>query len=74
MGIPTVKRQKEHYLINTLHSLLYDLSERQQSDCLIIILVAEVSLLVKVQHAGKKVIWSFMRGCKVKTAVSLGGI
>lgn len=42
MGIPTVKRQKQHYLINTLHSLLYDLSEEQQGDCLIIIFVAEV--------------------------------
>ncbi|XP_054248314.1 alpha-1,3-mannosyl-glycoprotein 4-beta-N-acetylglucosaminyltransferase-like protein MGAT4D [Indicator indicator] len=43
MGIPTVKRQKQDYLINTLHSLLYDLSEEQQNDCLIIILVAEVN-------------------------------
>ncbi|NXN07675.1 MGT4B acetylglucosaminyltransferase, partial [Indicator maculatus] len=65
MGIPTVKRQKQDYLINTLHSLLYDLSEEQQKDCLIIILVAEVSLPVKVQHADKKAIWSFMRGCKI---------
>ncbi|NXR13287.1 MGT4A acetylglucosaminyltransferase, partial [Semnornis frantzii] len=65
MGIPTVKRQKQHYLINTLHSLLYDLSEELQSDCLIIILVAEVSVHVKVQNAGKKAIWSFMRGYKV---------
>ncbi|NXF85370.1 MGT4B acetylglucosaminyltransferase, partial [Eubucco bourcierii] len=51
MGIPTVKRQKQHYLLNTLYSLLYDLSEELQSDFLIIILVAEVSLHVKVQNA-----------------------
>ncbi|KAM6206098.1 alpha-1,3-mannosyl-glycoprotein 4-beta-N-acetylglucosaminyltransferase-like protein MGAT4D [Sarcoramphus papa] len=43
MGIPTVKREKQHYLINTLHSLLYELSEEQKNDCIIIIFVAEVN-------------------------------
>ncbi|XP_029880227.1 alpha-1,3-mannosyl-glycoprotein 4-beta-N-acetylglucosaminyltransferase-like protein MGAT4D isoform X2 [Aquila chrysaetos chrysaetos] len=43
MGIPTVKREKQHYLINTLHSLLYELSEEQKNDCVIIIFVAEVN-------------------------------
>ncbi|XP_010114874.1 PREDICTED: alpha-1,3-mannosyl-glycoprotein 4-beta-N-acetylglucosaminyltransferase B-like, partial [Chlamydotis macqueenii] len=43
MGIPTVKREKERYLINTLHSLLYELSEEQKNDCLIIIFVAEMN-------------------------------
>uniref|UniRef100_A0A8D0F217 MGAT4 family member D n=1 Tax=Strix occidentalis caurina TaxID=311401 RepID=A0A8D0F217_STROC len=41
MGIPTVKREKQHYLINTLHSLLYEFSEEQKNDCVIIIFVAE---------------------------------
>ncbi|XP_051473968.1 alpha-1,3-mannosyl-glycoprotein 4-beta-N-acetylglucosaminyltransferase-like protein MGAT4D [Apus apus] len=43
MGIPTVKREKQHYLINTLHSLLFELSEEQKNDCVIIIFVAEVN-------------------------------
>lgn len=51
MGIPTVKREKQHYLINTLHSLLYELSEEQKNDCVIIIFVAEVSLNGKAQYA-----------------------
>uniref|UniRef100_A0A8C8BCT8 MGAT4 family member D n=1 Tax=Otus sunia TaxID=257818 RepID=A0A8C8BCT8_9STRI len=41
IGIPTVKREKQHYLINTLHSLLYEFSEEQKNDCVIIIFVAE---------------------------------
>uniref|UniRef100_A0A8C6Z2M0 MGAT4 family member D n=1 Tax=Nothoprocta perdicaria TaxID=30464 RepID=A0A8C6Z2M0_NOTPE len=44
MGIPTVKREKQNYLMNTLHSLLYELSEEQKNDCVIIIFVAEVGL------------------------------
>ncbi|XP_010150381.1 PREDICTED: alpha-1,3-mannosyl-glycoprotein 4-beta-N-acetylglucosaminyltransferase A-like, partial [Eurypyga helias] len=43
MGVPTVKRVKQDYLINTLHSLLYNLSEEQKNDCVIIIFVAEVN-------------------------------
>ncbi|XP_010175492.1 alpha-1,3-mannosyl-glycoprotein 4-beta-N-acetylglucosaminyltransferase B [Antrostomus carolinensis] len=43
MGIPTVKREKQHYLINTLNSLLYELSEEQKNDCVIIVFVAEVN-------------------------------
>uniref|UniRef100_A0A8C9NF96 MGAT4 family member D n=1 Tax=Serinus canaria TaxID=9135 RepID=A0A8C9NF96_SERCA len=47
MGIPTVKREKQNYLIDTLHSLLYQLSEEQKKDCVIIIFVAEVSVHAK---------------------------
>ncbi|XP_021252691.1 alpha-1,3-mannosyl-glycoprotein 4-beta-N-acetylglucosaminyltransferase-like protein MGAT4D isoform X1 [Numida meleagris] len=43
MGIPTVKREKQSYLMSTLHSLLYGLSEKQKNDCVIIIFVAEVN-------------------------------
>ncbi|XP_041317720.1 alpha-1,3-mannosyl-glycoprotein 4-beta-N-acetylglucosaminyltransferase-like protein MGAT4D [Pyrgilauda ruficollis] len=42
MGIPTVKREKQNYLIGTLRSLLYQLSEEQKKDCIIIIFIAEV--------------------------------
>ncbi|KFO93380.1 Alpha-1,3-mannosyl-glycoprotein 4-beta-N-acetylglucosaminyltransferase B, partial [Buceros rhinoceros silvestris] len=61
MGVPTVKREKGHYLINTLHSLLNDLSEEQKNDCVIIILVAEVSLHGKVQYVDRKTMRSFPR-------------
>ncbi|NXA11211.1 MGT4B acetylglucosaminyltransferase, partial [Sapayoa aenigma] len=54
MGIPTVKREKQNYLISTLHSLLYELSEEQKEDCIIIIFVAEVSWHGKVQYADRK--------------------
>uniref|UniRef100_A0A8C5T0Y0 MGAT4 family member D n=1 Tax=Malurus cyaneus samueli TaxID=2593467 RepID=A0A8C5T0Y0_9PASS len=58
MGIPTVKREKQNYLIDTLHSLLFELSEEQKRDCLIIIFIAEVSLHGKVQNNLQKVIQS----------------
>uniref|UniRef100_A0A669P4F8 MGAT4 family member D n=1 Tax=Phasianus colchicus TaxID=9054 RepID=A0A669P4F8_PHACC len=43
MGIPTVKREKQSYLMSTLRSLLHGLSEKQKNDCVIIIFVAEVN-------------------------------
>ncbi|KFV05041.1 Alpha-1,3-mannosyl-glycoprotein 4-beta-N-acetylglucosaminyltransferase B, partial [Pterocles gutturalis] len=58
MGIPTVKREKQYYLMNTLHSLLYELSEEQKNDCVIIIFIAEVGLNVKV-HVAESVKTSF---------------
>ncbi|NWI44808.1 MGT4B acetylglucosaminyltransferase, partial [Picathartes gymnocephalus] len=54
MGIPTVKRENQNYLIDTLHSLLYQLSEEQKKDCIIIIFIAEVSLHGKVQNADRQ--------------------
>ncbi|KAM3613429.1 uncharacterized protein V6R79_025996 [Siganus canaliculatus] len=41
MGIPTVKREKQSYLVNTLSSLLFSLTPAQQQDLLIIVFVAE---------------------------------
>ncbi|XP_042685663.1 alpha-1,3-mannosyl-glycoprotein 4-beta-N-acetylglucosaminyltransferase-like protein MGAT4D isoform X1 [Centrocercus urophasianus] len=43
MGVPTVKREKQSYLMSTLRSLLHGLSEKQKNDCVIIIFVAEVN-------------------------------
>ncbi|NWZ27226.1 MGT4B acetylglucosaminyltransferase, partial [Asarcornis scutulata] len=60
MGIPTVKREKQSYLMNTLHSLFYELSEEQKNDCVIIIFVAEVSFCRKVQHTSRNTTWKFM--------------
>ncbi|CAJ1057965.1 alpha-1%2C3-mannosyl-glycoprotein 4-beta-N-acetylglucosaminyltransferase A [Xyrichtys novacula] len=44
MGVPTVKREKESYLVSTLSSLLYSLTPSEKSDILIIIFVAESDL------------------------------
>ncbi|XP_017278575.1 alpha-1,3-mannosyl-glycoprotein 4-beta-N-acetylglucosaminyltransferase A [Kryptolebias marmoratus] len=44
LGIPTVKREKQSYLINTLSSLLSSLTASQSQDLLIIIFVAETNL------------------------------
>ncbi|KAL2077741.1 hypothetical protein ACEWY4_027245 [Coilia grayii] len=41
LGIPTVRRQKQSYLVNTVASLLYDLSAKQKNDMVIVIFVAE---------------------------------
>ncbi|XP_053110896.1 alpha-1,3-mannosyl-glycoprotein 4-beta-N-acetylglucosaminyltransferase-like protein MGAT4D isoform X2 [Hemicordylus capensis] len=42
MGIPTVRREKQNYLMNTLNSLFYDMSAEQKNNCVIVIFVAEV--------------------------------
>lgn len=42
MGIPTVKREKKNYLMDTLSSLFYELSEEEKKDCVIIVFIAEV--------------------------------
>ncbi|XP_070692641.1 alpha-1,3-mannosyl-glycoprotein 4-beta-N-acetylglucosaminyltransferase A isoform X2 [Pempheris klunzingeri] len=41
LGIPTVKREKQSYLVATLSSLLYSLTFSQRLDLLIIVFVAE---------------------------------
>ncbi|KFP72255.1 Alpha-1,3-mannosyl-glycoprotein 4-beta-N-acetylglucosaminyltransferase B, partial [Acanthisitta chloris] len=61
MGIPTVKREKQSYLINTLHSLLYGLSEEQKKDCVIIIFVAEVGWLSQSNLLTENSLHSFPR-------------
>lgn len=43
IGVPTVRREKESYLMDTLQSLLSGMSEDQKKHCMIIIFVAEVS-------------------------------
>ncbi|XP_023133630.1 alpha-1,3-mannosyl-glycoprotein 4-beta-N-acetylglucosaminyltransferase B-like isoform X2 [Amphiprion ocellaris] len=41
LGVPTVKREKQSYLVNTLSSLLFSLTSSQRSDLLIVVFVAE---------------------------------
>ncbi|GAA6080858.1 alpha-1,3-mannosyl-glycoprotein 4-beta-N-acetylglucosaminyltransferase B-like, partial [Tachysurus ichikawai] len=43
LGIPTVRRQKQSYLVNTVSSLLFDLTPKEKSDIVIIVFVAEVT-------------------------------
>ncbi|XP_074983796.1 alpha-1,3-mannosyl-glycoprotein 4-beta-N-acetylglucosaminyltransferase-like protein MGAT4D isoform X2 [Caretta caretta] len=43
MGIPTVKRGKQSYLLGTLNSLFYEMSAEQKNDCVVVIFVAEVN-------------------------------
>ncbi|XP_062991469.1 alpha-1,3-mannosyl-glycoprotein 4-beta-N-acetylglucosaminyltransferase-like protein MGAT4D [Elgaria multicarinata webbii] len=42
MGIPTVRREKKDYLMKTLDSLFYGMSEEQKNNCMIVVFVAEV--------------------------------
>ncbi|XP_043916337.1 alpha-1,3-mannosyl-glycoprotein 4-beta-N-acetylglucosaminyltransferase-like protein MGAT4D [Protopterus annectens] len=44
IGIPTVKRDKQTYLMDTLSSLLRELSHEERNDCVIVVLVAEVDM------------------------------
>ncbi|XP_052006309.1 alpha-1,3-mannosyl-glycoprotein 4-beta-N-acetylglucosaminyltransferase B-like isoform X2 [Xyrauchen texanus] len=43
LGVPTVHRQQQSYLVNTLQSLLYDLSTAERKDIVIIVFVAETN-------------------------------
>ncbi|KAJ6668745.1 hypothetical protein lerEdw1_012228 [Lerista edwardsae] len=42
IGIPTVRRVKETYLMNTLSSLFYEMSKEEKENLVIVIFVAEV--------------------------------
>lgn len=42
-GVPTVHRQKQSYLVNTLQSLLFDLSTTERNDIVIVVFVAETN-------------------------------
>ena len=54
MGIPTIKRERDSYLLQTLESLLSNLDEMEQEDCLIVVFVGEVIIdLVSCNELGK---------------------
>ena len=44
-GIPTIKREKTSYLLDTLASLLEGMSQEDKDDCVIVIFVGEVNSL-----------------------------
>lgn len=43
LGIPTVQRLKQSYLVSTISSLLFSLTAEEKHDLLIVVLVAEVT-------------------------------
>ncbi|XP_063166795.1 alpha-1,3-mannosyl-glycoprotein 4-beta-N-acetylglucosaminyltransferase-like protein MGAT4D [Candoia aspera] len=43
IGVPTVRRKMENYLMNTLNSLFSGMSEYQKKYCVIVVLIAEVN-------------------------------
>lgn len=43
IGIPTVKRKKQSYLIDTLRSLFSEMSAAEKEDCVVIVFIAEVN-------------------------------
>uniref|UniRef100_A0AAQ5X8G4 Alpha-1,3-mannosyl-glycoprotein 4-beta-N-acetylglucosaminyltransferase B n=1 Tax=Amphiprion ocellaris TaxID=80972 RepID=A0AAQ5X8G4_AMPOC len=44
MGVPSVKREVHSYLTDTLSSLMSELSAAEKDDCVIVVLIAEVSV------------------------------
>nr|XP_060632187.1 alpha-1,3-mannosyl-glycoprotein 4-beta-N-acetylglucosaminyltransferase-like protein MGAT4D [Anolis sagrei ordinatus] len=44
MGIPTVRREKQNYLVATLKSLFSGISEIQKNNCVVIVFIAEANL------------------------------
>ncbi|GCB66540.1 hypothetical protein scyTo_0015010, partial [Scyliorhinus torazame] len=42
MGVPTVKRESQTYLFDTLNSLIYELSPEERKNCIIVVLIAEM--------------------------------
>ncbi|XP_041056918.1 alpha-1,3-mannosyl-glycoprotein 4-beta-N-acetylglucosaminyltransferase B-like isoform X3 [Carcharodon carcharias] len=42
MGVPTVKRESQTYLYDTLNSLIYELSPEERKKCVIVVFIAEV--------------------------------
>ncbi|CAN2388832.1 MGAT4 family member D [Pristimantis euphronides] len=43
IGIPTVKRDKQSYLMDTLRSLFSEMSAAEKEDCVVIVFIAEVN-------------------------------
>jgi alpha-1,3-mannosylglycoprotein beta-1,4-N-acetylglucosaminyltransferase A/B len=43
LGIPTVKRQVQSYLIGTLENLIENMNEKEREDALIVVFTGEVS-------------------------------
>lgn len=46
LGIPTIKRESQSYLLQTLNSLLEQMNSTEAADTLIVVLIAEVKRIV----------------------------
>uniref|UniRef100_A0A8C4PXT6 Alpha-1,3-mannosyl-glycoprotein 4-beta-N-acetylglucosaminyltransferase B n=1 Tax=Eptatretus burgeri TaxID=7764 RepID=A0A8C4PXT6_EPTBU len=44
MGVPTVRRAMQTYLVDTLNSLIHELSAEEKEDCVIVVFVGEIDL------------------------------
>uniref|UniRef100_UPI00358E2ECA alpha-1,3-mannosyl-glycoprotein 4-beta-N-acetylglucosaminyltransferase B-like isoform X2 n=1 Tax=Myxine glutinosa TaxID=7769 RepID=UPI00358E2ECA len=44
MGVPTVRRAMQTYLVDTLNSLIHELSAEEKKDCVIVVFVGEIDL------------------------------
>ena len=42
IGIPTIKRERDSYLLQTLDSLLQNLNDEERDDVLVVVFIAEV--------------------------------
>lgn len=43
LGVPTVKREKQSYLMDTLNNLIEGMTAEEANDSLIVVFIAEVS-------------------------------
>lgn len=50
IGIPTIKRERDSYLLQTLESLLENLNEEERDDVLIVVFIAEVWRLFNLKN------------------------
>ena len=50
VGVPTIKRDKESYLTQTLTSLIDSLNDDEREECLIVVFVGEVRSDYVVYH------------------------
>lgn len=51
LGIPTVRREKETYLLPTLHNLVEAMNSEEAADSLIIVFIAETDMEYVLQTA-----------------------
>lgn len=42
IGIPTIKRDVQSYLLDTIYSLIMSLTEEERQDVVVIVMIAEV--------------------------------
>lgn len=59
IGVPTIKRERESYLVQTITSLIDSLNEEERRDCLIVVFVGEVGglHLVPLSNTPKPIDW-----------------